>query len=168
MSIRVVIFTIFVVDTVLAVFSFYQGENWLINTQVAFFSSLFVTLSSFLSYKRLIHKRLESEVEDMPDFIDKIEDSFDLYSKDDKEKDFQEIIKEERAKLKGGKTTMKNLFHSLSGAFNPLRLLSYLFLFVGFVYLVNNQQFELLAYLIGLFVVPFSALLVSFVNFKRE
>jgi hypothetical protein len=167
MSIKNILLIIFIVDLFLIGFSFYKGGFWLINSQLAFLSSLLVTIASYFSYKRVIDKRvkLESESYDDRSELDKIEDPYDLYSEDEsnknKELELKELIKEERAKVVSLKQTANNLAKTIGGAFSPFRILSYLFLFVSFLYLVNNHKFYLLAYIIGLFVVPFSALLGS-------
>ncbi len=155
--------TILVLNIVLVLTSLYIDPKWLLNSQIAFFSSLFVTISSFLSYKRVIKKRLESGVYEDRDDIDKIEDRFDLYSdeEDVTAKTLKEVIKEERAKQAGFKKGGENLIKSAGGIFNPLRLISYVVLFVGFIYLVNSKNLLVLPYLLGVLVVPFGALIGS-------
>ncbi len=151
-------------DVIVIMIALYQGDAWLINTQLAFLSSLFVTLASYYSYKRVIEKRLElEEAKIQRDSVEQIDDPFDLYSPEvvDEEKDFKEIIKEERAKVVSLKQTGVNLYKSLGGAFSPWRLLSYLFLFLAFLYLVNNKLFVIWAYVGGLFIVPISAMIFA-------
>ncbi len=154
-----------ILDTLLIMIALYQGKNWLINTQLAFVSSLLVTLAAFYSYKRVIEKRiaLENENFDARDDVDKIDDPFDLYSEDTQphEKDLKAVIKEERAKVTSLKTTASNLSKTASGFFSPFRLLAYLFLFVAFLYLVNNHLFEIWAYVSGLFVIPLTSLITA-------
>jgi len=170
-NIKSIIMIIFVVDAMLIMISLYQGGNWLINSQLSFASSLLITLASYYSYKRVIEKRVALEIENYDDRseLEKIEDPYDLYSEEevsDKEKDLAEVVKEERAKVTSLKATANNLAKTIGGAFSPFRLGSYLFLFVAFLYLVNNQLFTIFAYVSGLFVVPLSALL-SFIMIKR-
>ncbi len=152
-------------DFVLIMIALWQGGHWLINSQLAFASSLFVTLASYYSYKKVIEKRLalQSESYDDRDEVDKLDDPFDLYGEEsiDKEKDLVEVVKEERAKVTSLKTTAANLSKTIGGAFSPFRLGSYLFLFLAFLYLVNNHLFYIWAYVSGLFVVPLSVLIFS-------
>ncbi len=105
---------------------------WLLNTQVAFVGSLFVTIASFLSYKRNIQNRLSnldtsnvSVTTDDRDKIDEIDDPFDLYSEDVEpiaEEDLtpekiKEILQEEKSKVK--KNSFKNtIFFSRWICFN--------------------------------------------------
>jgi len=172
-NIKFIIMIVLLLDGALIMISLSQGGNWLLNSQLSFLSSLFVTLASYYSYKRVIEKRvaLERESYDDRDEIEKIEDPYDLYSKDvseDEEKDLKEIIKEERAKVTSLKTTASNLYKTAGGAFSPYRLASYLFLFLAFLYLVNNQLFTMWAYISGMFVVPLSGLFASIVLRNKE
>ncbi len=153
------------VDALLIMIALSQGGNWLVNSQLSFTSSLLVTLASYYSYKKVIEKRvaLDSESYDDRDEVDKVDDPFDLYSEEvvDSEKDLVEVVKEERAKVTSLKATATNLSKTVGGAFSPFRLGSYLFLFLAFLYLVNNQLFYIWAYVSGLFVVPLSVLIFS-------
>ncbi len=152
-------------DFVLIMIALWQGGHWLINSQLSFASSLLVTLASYYAYKKVIEKRLalDSERYDDRDEVDKLDDPFDLYREEiaDEEKDLAEVVKEERAKVTSLKQTANNLSKSVAGAFSPFRLASYLFLFLAFLYLVNNHLFDIWAYVSGLFVVPLSALLFA-------
>jgi hypothetical protein len=169
MSIKPIILPIVILDFALALYSLSVGSNWLINSQIAFISSFIVTIASFFSYRALIKRRLEQGdigIDDK-DIISEIEDPYDLYDEGEtkSDKDLKEIIKEERDRLKGVKSGAKNVAKSISGIFSPYRLLSYLILVVGFLYLVNSKSFLLLPYLLGLSVVPIGSLISIF--FKR-
>ncbi len=166
MNFKFIAISVAILDLALVFYSFIQGDGWLINTQLAFLSSLFVTIASYFSYKRVILKRLDSESFEDRDVVDKLNDEFDLYDEVDENLDLKEIIKEERKKIVGFKQSSDNLFKSASGAFNPTRLLSYLFLFVSFIYLVNNHKLSIMPYLIGLSVVPLGTLLGSLIKYK--
>lgn len=162
MNIKKILVFIVVLDLILIMYGFFKPSNWLLNSQLAFVCSLFVTLASFLSYKRMIQKRLELGDVDSKDLIDEIDDRFDLYDeKDETEyKDLKAIIKEQKSKFTP-KKSVKNLTQSIGGLLNPLRVLSYLTLFLSFLYLINSHNFDMAAYLIGLAVVPLGTLLGS-------
>lgn len=160
-------------DLALIIYSFYfKNIIWLINTQVAFISFLFISIASFISYRKNIKKRVEnldllrSENEDV-DMIDKIEDPYDLYSdiiesnKDDlNAQEIKEIIKEEKAKVKA--QTFKNTIFSASSYLSLYRLFGYAFLIFGFFILNNNKIFIPVAFIVGLSIVPFGVLLSKF------
>ena len=151
---------------------------WLLNTQIAFISSLIVSLATFISYKKNIDKRLQSENASLDtlndrDKIDEIDDPFDLYSEDEpimEEKELsaseiKAIIKEEKSKVK--RNSFKNLYKSGFSFVSLYRFAGYAVLLLGFFYLVNNGLFEPFAYLLGLFVVPFSMLLIKLIPNKQ-
>ena len=64
----------------------FQNNFWFLNTQVAFISSLFIIIASFISYKRNIENRLanldlsKTYKNEDKDKIDEIDDPYDLYS----------------------------------------------------------------------------------------
>lgn len=163
-NIKYLIMIVSLVDVALIMIALTQGEHWLINTQLSFLSSLLVTLASYYSYKRVIDKRVALDAgQESRDAVDSVDDPFDLYSPEvvEEEKDLKELIKEERAKVTSLKETAQNLSKTLGGAFSPWRLLSYLFLFLAFLYLVNNHLFVVWAYVAGLFVTPLSVLIYA-------
>jgi len=144
-------------DVVLIIFSFFMGGLWLINTQVAFICSMLIVFASFLSYKGMIEKRLESgDLGDDRDLLDQIDDKYELFD-DEKEiaqdlsaEEFKELYKEERAKLGGAKRSFFNLVKSWSGALSIFRLLSYGILFVAILFLIRKELFEPIAFLVGI------------------
>lgn len=154
----------------------FHDKIWLLNTQVAFFGSLFVTIASFLSYRRNINNRLsnfeatnESKLVDDRDKVDEIDDPFDLYSEDieaipEEEltpEKIKEIIKDEKSKVK--KNSFKNTVFSAGGFVSIYRILGYGFLIFGFFALNNNKLFLAVPFLIGLSVVPIGTLISKLV-----
>jgi len=61
---------------------FLGTSDWLINTQIAFLSSLIVTIGSYLGYEKNVQKRVSDHVneDDTYDEVDKMDDKYDLYS----------------------------------------------------------------------------------------
>ena len=143
----------------LAVFAlwFYSFEFFL-NFQVAFLASVIIMLGSLYSYKRLVDRRVASEDRpDDTDLVDKLDDPFDLYSEEiksealvDEEVDLKTVVKEERARLKSQKNTMKNTAKSAPALVSIFRVVPYLFLVLGFIALKNNNLLSLPPFLIGL------------------
>ncbi len=154
-------------DILLILFSLYKGGDWLINSQLAFLSSLFITFASFLSYKKNILNKIEKgdiPLTDDRDELDKIDDKFELFEEERevKEEDFAKIIKEEKRKQKGLKNAIFSLKTSLPSFLSPLRFLGYLLLVASFFYLNRHQNLNIFAFLSGLFVVPLGTLIYSF------
>ena len=157
-------------DLCLLIYSFiFQNGIWLLNTQVAFISSLFIVIASFYSYKRNIQNRLsnfeasKASAEDR-DKIDEIDDPFDLYSEYEEipeeeltPEKIKEIIQEEKTKVK--KNSLKNTLFSAGGFLSIYRILGYGILIFGFFALNNNKIFIPVAFIVGLGIVPIGVLL---------
>ena len=157
-----------IADVVLIMISLYLGHFWLINTQVAFICSMLIVFASFLSYKVMIEKRLESgDIGYDRDVLDSLDNQFELYeeneeiNKDLSAEEFKEIYKEERAKLGGAKRSFLNLVKSFRGVLSIFRIGSYGFLFMSVLFLIKKDIFEPIAFLIGIGFVPISSLLLS-------
>lgn len=105
---------------------------------------------SLFSYKRYVNRQVDKFETSDRDEIDKIEDPFDLYSdeiKDEDNRDIKEILKEE--KKKGG-VLKKSTFKALPTNLSPFRILSYITLVIGFIYLKDNEKLDITLYLIGI------------------
>jgi len=159
----------FIIDFGVVIFCILSNNYiWLINTQVAFISSLFISIATFLSYRRNVGKRLENidydaELSTDRDKIDEIDDPYNLY--DDQEineqKEFsaseiKEILKEEKSKVK--RNSFKNTIYSASSFISIYRAVGYIILIFGFFILNNNEILHVMSYMVGLFIVPFSML----------
>ena len=164
----------FIIDFGVVIFCILSNNYvWLINTQVAFISSLFISLATFLSYKRNVSKRLENidydaQLSNDRDEIDKIDDPYDLYDEDEinEKKDFsaseiKEIIKEEKSRIK--QNSFKNTIYSSGSFISVYRIVGYVLLIFGFFSLNNNGIFNAMPYLAGLFIVPLSMLCAKFI-----
>lgn len=159
----------FIIDFGVVIFCVLSNNYiWLINTQVAFISSLFISLATFLSYKRNVSKRLENidydaHLSNDRDEIDKIDDPYDLYDdeKVNEKTDFtaleiKEIIKEEKSRIK--QNSFKNTIYSSTSFISIYRIVGYALLVFGFFSLNNNGLLNVIPYLVGLFIVPLSML----------
>lgn len=153
----------------LVVLSLFMGGLWLINTQVAFICSMIVVLASFLSYRGMIFKRLESgEIGDDRELLDTIDDKYGLYESDKEIKEaelskeeFAKLYKEQRKKSGGLKQTFTNLFRSGRGLFSPIRLIAYALLCVAMLFLIRNEFFSAIPFLIGVGVVPLASVVLA-------
>lgn len=160
-----------IIDLCLVIYSFlFQDLYWLLNTQVAFISSLFITIASFLSYRRNINGRIanldlskQQKGEDR-DKIDEIDDPFDLYTEYEEipeeeltPQKIKEIIQDEKSKVK--KNSFKNTIFSAGGFLSIYRVLGYGILVFGFFALNNNKLLIPIAFIVGLGVVPLGTLL---------
>ena len=159
-----------ILDFCMILYAFiFQNSSWLLNTQVAFISSLFITIASFLSYKRNIQNRLSNldlskqNQGEQRDKIDEIDDPYDLYTEYEQipeseltPEKIKEIIEDEKSKVK--KNSFKNTLFSAGGFLSVYRVLGYSFLIFGFFALNNNKIFIPIAFIIGLGIVPIGVL----------
>jgi hypothetical protein len=160
-----------IADLILILFSIIMGGLWLINTQVAFISSMLVIFASFFSYKGMVEKRLEEgDIPKERELLDKIDDKYELFEDEEElqkqelsQKEFVKLYKEERKKSGGMKLTLNNLFKSKRGLFNPIRLLAYAFLVVAMFVLIRNEAFDAIAFLVGISAIPISSLALGYI-----
>lgn len=155
----------------------FQSNLWLLSSQVAFFSSLFITIASFLSYKKNIENRLlnldltqNNESVDR-DKIDEIDDPYDLYTeyKEIPESELtpekiKEIINDEKSKVK--QNSFKNTLFSAGGFLSIYRVFGYMILIFGFFALNNNKILIPIAFIIGLGIVPLGVLFSKLIEKK--
>ncbi len=159
----------FILDLCLILYSLiFQDKLWLLSSQVAFFSSLFITITSFLSYKRNIENRLSNldltqTQNETRDKIDEIDDPYDLYTEYEEipeseltSQKIKEIINNEKSKVK--RDSLKNTFFSASGFLSIYRVFGYGILVFGFFALNNNKILLPIAFIIGLGIVPIGVL----------
>ncbi|WP_151950736.1 hypothetical protein [Aliarcobacter butzleri] len=153
----------------------FQNKLWLLNTQIAFISSLLITVASFISYKKNIQNRLSnfdyskiSKDEDR-DKIDEIDDPYDLYTEYEEipeneltAEKIKEIIDGEKSKVK--RNSVKNTIFSASGFLSIYRIFGYIILIFGFFVLNNNKIFMPIAFIIGLGIVPFGVLISKLIK----
>lgn len=138
---------------VLALFAVSFGA--FINAEVAFVSAFLILMGSMFSYRKLIRKNLENDATyALEDVVEKIDDPYDLYGEDepvgDDARPLKDVIKEERARLKANRQTVKNVSKSAPALFSLARLVPYAVLVLGFIALKNNQLLDLWYFLPGL------------------
>ena len=147
----------------------FQNNLWFLNAQVAFISSLFIVIASFLSYRKNIQNRLSNldltqinQNEDR-DKIDEIDDPYDLYTEYNEipeneltNEKIKEIINDEKSKVK--RNSFKNTLFSASGFLSIYRVFGYGILIFGFFALNNNKIIFPIAFIIGLSIVPMGVL----------
>ena len=147
----------------------YTNNNAMVSFFVAYFSSLFVLLSSFRNYQNMVQRGIaaKSLQVDNRDTVEKIDDPYDLYSEQEIEYDskapLKEIIKEEKRLLKKEKGSYKEIAKNTLYAFRFTRLLSYFVVVIGFLYLLKNNMLVLSYYLSALIIPFFIVVLYLFI-----
>jgi len=134
----------------------------------------FVLLASMRSYQKLVQKGVENETQfDDRDVIDKVEDPYLLFDDEDEKKeekgeeDLVDVVKEERARLKGKGRSFVEILKDSKSSLAPYRLLSYALMIVGFVFLQRNGLLSIFPYLIAL-TLPIIIVVGTLVFFEED
>jgi len=139
-----------IIDIIIVLFTIISGKyGWFINSQIGFISSSLVIFASLFSYKKMIDSRLKDEVvvaEDNRDTVDKIDDPYNLYSRD--------IIKEEKKRLKESSRSLLEILRDSKPTLSIYRLGAYGVLILGFFYLNGNNLLDITPYLLSLSIPP--------------
>ena len=162
-----------IIDIGVIVFCLIVGQtDWLINTQIAFFSSLMVTVGSYLGYQKNVSTRVEDHIndDDTYDEVDKMDDKYDLYSPEApvveiNENPTKEEIKEAMKPIK--QNHFANFKSGFTGMASLYRIFGYIGLVIGFFYLNNNGYLHIYSYILGFLIVPIASLVIS-ISLKKE
>ena len=151
-----IINTLLIIDIGIVLFTYLSGNRvWFINTQIGFITSSLVVFATFLSYRNMVQKRLESgEVLNLDrDTIDKIEDPYSLYDEEKKEKDTLDI-KEIKEKQKKERISIIEALKNSRATLSIYRLGAYTLLILGFFYLNKTHQLDIVPYIFSISLPP--------------
>ena len=136
---------------------FAHSPYFLLNTQLAFISSLLIVMGSFYGYKKIVQKRSATPG---PDTIDQIEDRFGLYEEQKLPQEAKELFEREKERVKKG-GALKHFLHTSGAFFSPYRLIGYGVLALMVLWLIGRGIFEPLSFLLGLAIVPVGTMLYA-------
>jgi pilus assembly protein TadC len=157
-----VIRVLIAVDVGIVVFCYLQDNFiWLYNTQIAFFATSLIVIGSFVGYSGMVKRSIE-QGNVGEDTLKKYEDKFDLYDEEDEIKE-EELNKIKRKKLKW----YEALLFSFKGGFNLIRILGYVLLVAGFLWLKNQGGFDFLSFIFGVSVVPAVSLVYLYFETRK-
>ena len=150
--------------TVIFICIFTQNYSWLINIEISFISSLIISMATYISFKKNIQNSVDVEVKNQAedlDYIDKIDDPYDLYSPEVKQEIIENPTKEQiQEAMKPIKQNhFANFKNGLLSYSSFYRIGAYAFLIIGFFYLNNNKLLDVIPYLLGFLIVPIGSLL---------
>jgi len=141
-----------IVDVVVILLSIiFFDIKMLWNTQIGFISASLVMMASMKSYKRMVDARVELNLvtmDDSQDFIDKLEDPYDLYSEDVNAEDT--LVEEEDQKTQKNSRTMTQTIKDAKTALSFYRILAYVVLILGFFYLNRHDLLQVPSYVLAL------------------
>ncbi|HSR73408.1 MAG TPA: hypothetical protein VLL31_01065 [Sulfurovum sp.] len=126
------------------------------NTQIGYITASLVMVASIMSYRRMVNARVKHNIitmDDSKDVIDKLEDPYDLYSEtvtEAEEKDYAQIVKEEKKKLKENRRTIYQTIKDTKAALSIYRLGAYAVLILGFLYLKRHDLLHIPSYILSL------------------
>ena len=146
-----------------------DGTGGSVSALTAFVSASLITLASINSYRKMVESRLESGIipEEERDDLDRIEDPHRLYEDEETDNmDASEILKEEKIKLKQSRRGVKETVKDSIPALSPAKIISYLILALGFIWLKNSGMMILYAYLISLSI-PMFVIIYILISEKR-
>ena len=170
---RRLIYRLLLVKLIFALVLFSLGYwYWLLNFELAFFSSMLIVFGSFHGYKALVQKRIEAGEGSDDTLLEKIEDPYELYEEEtqaieDESQDLVQVVKEEKARLKENKETLKKTIKSTPGLFSIWRFIPYIILVLSFIGLNNNHILDISAFLIGLSLGILSAIFIGIRSFNQ-
>lgn len=158
MKIKIVkAFKVFLLIQAVILLSYFFSFRFFINLEIAFLSSFLIMMGSMYGYRKMIQSEVISQnYEDKRDILDIIEDPHELYDETPiieqsiEDLDMKTIIKEEKKKIKT--FNLKTIGHGTKGGFSIFRLVPYIFLFLGFIALKNNDLLDISVYLPSLLV----------------
>ena len=141
------------IDVGVVVFCYLEDNLiWLLNTQIAFFSTSLIIIGAFIGYYGMVKRNLANgNVGE--DVLKKYEDKYDLYDEEDEIK--QTDIKSKKLKW------YEALVLSFKG-FNIIKILGYVSLVGGFLWLNSKGIFDAISFIFGISIVPIIALVYLF------
>jgi len=133
------------IDVGVVVFCYLEDNLiWLLNTQIAFFSTSLIIIGAFIGYYGMVKRNLaDGNVGE--DVLKKYEDKFDLYDEEDEVKQID--IKSKKLKW------YEALVLSFKG-FNIIKILGYVSLIAGFLWLNSKGIFDAVSFIFGVSIVP--------------
>ena len=135
---------------------------------VGYITSSFIMIASMRSYQTFVEKSVSMGLipDDQRDTIDKVEDPYMLFDDEkideSKDKDLVEVVKEERARLKGNGRSFADVLKDSRTSLSPYRLLAYVFMVMSFIYLQKNEILDIKTYLISISI-PMIVVIISLI-----
>ena len=146
----------------LSVVGKFISNQFFISSQISFFASLIILTASFFAYKNRINSRLENAREEILAKIEEEDEEDEENLPQNEAKEFS--LKDEKARLKKQKFSFKD--RSFTAAFMPYRLVAYAILFLGFLFLRNENLLNVPGFLLGLAPMPIGAFVFGIMENK--
>jgi hypothetical protein len=170
MNLVKIINTLLIIDIGIVLFTYLSGNRvWFINTQIGYISSALVVFATFLSYRKMVQKRVAlGAVDNLDrDTIDKIEDPYSLYDEDRADKVEEIDLKEQKEELKKQKLSTLEALKNSRATLSIYRLGAYLILIFGFFYLNKTHQLDIIPYIFAISLPPV-IIVIFLIRLNRE
>ena len=150
----------------LSVVGKFISNQFFISSQISFFASLIILTASFFAYKNRINSRLENAREEILAKIEEEDEDEEEILPEREAKEFS--LKDEKERLKKQKFSFKD--RSFAAAFMPYRLVAYAILFLGFLFLKNENLLNVSGFLVGLAPMPIGAFIFGIMqnNLRKD
>ena len=150
----------------LSVVGKFISNQFFISSQISFFASLIILTASFFAYKNRINSRLENARDEILAKIEEEDDEDEEILPQNEAKELS--LKDEKARLKKQKFSFKD--KSYVAAFMPYRLVAYAALFLGFLFLRNENLLNVPGFLVGLAPMPIGAFIFGIMqnNLRKD
>jgi len=146
----------------LSVVGKFVSFSFFISSQISFFASLIILTASFFAYKNRINCRLENARDEILAKIEEEDEEDEEILSQNEAKELS--LKDEKARLKKQKFSFKD--RSFAAAFMPYRLVAYAALFLGFLFLRNENLLNVPGFLVGLAPMPIGAFVFGIMESK--
>jgi len=146
----------------LSVVGKFVSFSFFISSQISFFASLIILTASFFAYKNRINSRLENARDEILAKIEEEDEEDEEILSQNEAKELS--LKDEKARLKKQKFSFKD--RSFAAAFMPYRLVAYAALFLGFLFLRNENLLNVPGFLVGLAPMPIGAFVFGIMESK--
>ena len=146
----------------LSVVGKFISNQFFISSQISFFASLIILTASFFAYKNRINSGLENARDEILAKIEEEDDEDEEILPQNEAKELS--LKDEKARLKKQKFSFKD--KSYVAAFMPYRLVAYAALFLGFLFLRNENLLNVPGFLVGLAPMPIGTFIFGLMENK--
>jgi len=161
-----IINTLLIIDIGIVLFTYLSGNRiWFINSQIGFISSSLVVFATFISYKKMVTKRVRSgaNLDINKDTIKKIEDPYGVYENSE-EKSIEDNKKDEKKR----KISTIEALKSSTPTFSIYRIGAYLILIGGFLYLTKTHQLDIISYIFSISLPPIIIIIFLIIEAKSN
>ena len=150
----------------LSVVGKFISNQFFISSQISFFASLIILTASFFAYKNRINSRLENARDEILAMQKEEDEDEEEILPQREPKEFS--LKDEKERLKKQKFSFKD--RSFAAAFMPYRLVAYAILFLGFLFLKNENLLNVSGFLVGLAPMPIGAFIFGIMqnNLRKD